>query len=44
MDLSEPVAEVSGLAITHSPFCYGDFNGDGNVTVIDLAQIIPRWR
>lgn len=39
-----PLSGVRGLQITHLPFCYGDFTGDGDVTVFDLARIIPKWR
>ncbi|MCA9730276.1 MAG: hypothetical protein KC729_21525, partial [Candidatus Eisenbacteria bacterium] len=35
---------ASGLTITHSPYCFGDFDGSGDVTAFDLSQIIPRWR
>lgn len=32
------------LDITHSPFCYGDFDGSGDVTAFDLIQIIAKQR
>ena len=35
---------VPGLEILSSPYCYGDFNGTGDVTALDLIQIIPKWR
>lgn len=37
------IAAVYGAHLTHSPFCFGDFNGDGDVTVFDLARNIPKW-
>ncbi len=37
------VAAASGIEMTHSAYCFGDFTADGDVTVFDLAQNIPRW-
>jgi hypothetical protein len=37
------VLEVRGAEITPVPHCYGDFNGDGDVTSLDLLEIKPRW-
>ncbi|MCC7141841.1 MAG: hypothetical protein IT349_07025, partial [Candidatus Eisenbacteria bacterium] len=39
-----PILGATGLSLSHRPFCFGDFNGDGDVTVFDLSQIIPKWR
>lgn len=37
------VDSAPGVEVSYSPYCYGDYNGDGDVTVLDLAQIFPRW-
>lgn len=37
------VADATGVSITQSAYCYGDFNADGDVTVLDLIRNIPRW-
>lgn len=37
------VTGATGISIVHRASCFGDFNGDGNVTVFDLAANIPRW-
>ena len=37
------VGGVSEMNVTYYPYCYGDYNGDGDVTVFDLSQIIQRW-
>ena len=37
------VSEATGTTLTHSPYCFGDFNGDGDVTALDLIRNIPRW-
>jgi hypothetical protein len=31
-----------GAVIVHRPFCYGDFDDDGEVTIIDIAQVTYR--
>lgn len=37
------VDEAAGADIIHRSFCYGDFNDDGDVTVIDIMQVAGRW-
>ena len=37
------VRDGLGIDVTHSAFCFGDFTGDGDVTVFDLARNIPCW-
>ena len=32
-----------GIEVEHRASCYGDFTGDGDVTLFDLGQNIPRW-
>lgn len=42
--ISIPVTHVKGAQLTQRATCYGDFNSDGDVSVFDLVQIIPKWR
>ena len=37
------VATAMGTAVTHRPYCYGDFNDDGDVSVVDIMQVSSRW-
>lgn len=40
-----PISVTGGTSVdvVHNASCFGDFNGDGDVTVFDLAAQIPRW-
>jgi hypothetical protein len=34
---------ATGAVVIHRPFCYGDFNDDGDITVVDIMQVSSRW-
>ncbi|MCA9758209.1 MAG: hypothetical protein KDA27_20610, partial [Candidatus Eisenbacteria bacterium] len=37
------VEAVTGTEVTFRDYCFGDYNGDGDVTAFDLAQVVQRW-
>lgn len=37
------LATTHDVALTHRPFCYGDFNDNGDVSVQDVMQVASRW-
>lgn len=38
-----PVATVRGTTLVHRKYCYGDFNDNGDVSIVDVMQVAARW-
>ncbi|MCA9728182.1 MAG: hypothetical protein KC729_10895, partial [Candidatus Eisenbacteria bacterium] len=38
-----PVSFAPGVDLVHRSFCYGDFNDNGDVSILDIMQVAPRW-
>ncbi|MEZ4651375.1 MAG: right-handed parallel beta-helix repeat-containing protein, partial [Candidatus Eisenbacteria bacterium] len=38
-----PVSLVTPTVLTHRPFCYGDFNDNGDVSIADVMEVAGRW-
>ncbi|MCA9728748.1 MAG: FlgD immunoglobulin-like domain containing protein [Candidatus Eisenbacteria bacterium] len=38
-----PVSDAPEVSLVHRPFCYGDFNDNGDVSIVDVMNVAVRW-